>query len=195
VHASEAVLDGHAVSANAELVRAMSTWAHLQASAASVEAPPTPFEQDARIIYDLLFKTSSSASVMLVPVSINVTVGDDPQPIVVRHRPAVASKIVSLTQDEATTLWNAVELLSRCEERREGRLTRLWVGVVGFAPSYCGSGGSSGTTTAIQSIHLANSDRTRAHAMVLFGSGGHEPILEKIDGVWKVTGSAGAWEY
>jgi tetratricopeptide (TPR) repeat protein len=196
-HASAAAVDGRAGSAKAELVRAIDMWARLQASAAAAQTPPTPVEQDVRAIHDLLFKASSKANVILMLASLSVTIGDDPQPVVVTApRPAGTSQILSVTADEAKTLWDAVNALSACAESRERRLTRLWTEVVGITPSYCSGGfGSSDDGSVLQSIHFANVERTRARALVSSGSGGHAPILEKIDGQWKVTGSAGAWMY
>jgi hypothetical protein len=197
VHASAAAVDGSASVAKAELARALDTWSQVQASAAAVQAPPTPVEQDARAIHDLLFKSSSKANVILMPASVRVTIGDDAQPVVVTTpRPATAPHVVALTGDEAQTLWDPIRSLSGCAERRERRLTRLWMEVADIEPSYCTGGlGSSDKRSVVQSIHFTDAERTRAYAVVGTGSGGHAPILEKINGQWKVTGSAGGWEY
>jgi hypothetical protein len=93
-------------------------------------------------------------------------------------------------------VWDPIRSLSGCAERRERRLTRLWTEVADIEPSYCTGGfGSSDKRAVVQSIHFTDAERTRAYARVEAGSSGHAPILEKINGQWKVTGSAGSWEY
>ena len=100
---------------------------------------------------------------------------------------------------EARTLWDTVEQLSACDRGlRSDRLDRSWYGMVGFSRLYCTLGGSAYTAPTVGPIHFMNRERTRAHAVVTTGmdaGGGYAAVVEKVDGEWKVTGSAGSWVY
>lgn len=49
------------------------------------------------------------------------------------------------------------------------------------------------TSPYFTSIEFTNAERRRAIVPVVTGYAGHDVILERLNGVWTVTGSANAW--
>lgn len=217
VQASVVAVAGREREARAALHRTLSAWAASQrppggAPQSTPLASVDDVTRDALEVRDLVFAVSRtdeqlaadasrnrSAPFVLMPGYLSVTTSGTDAPILVASRPPAGPwEAIHLSGDGALGLWGSVERLSGCADGpRSKRLDALWNGAVGFAPWYCSLGWSGYTRPLISSVEFMNPERTRAHVVVsahLTGGGG-ESIVEKVSGVWTVTGTGSVWEY
>jgi tetratricopeptide (TPR) repeat protein len=211
IHASVLSVDGQAKAAEAALRQTFSKWVEAQGGAMKPSTPENEMARDAMAIRDLLFepdgvyglrgesKSYTPPSFIFIPSVLRVTTGlgaqsHDIEADTVQGR----SNLILLSALQTRTLWAAVEQLSACDNgRRSQRLNRSWYAIVGFWRVFC-TADSLYTAPTVGPIHFMNLERTRAQAVMTVGmhtDGGRVAVVEKVDGEWKVTGSAGSWNY
>ena len=213
IHTSVLAVEGKAEAAGAELQRTFRTWVQAQGGAMKRSVSEDDIERDAMVIRDLLFEPDSFDGLrersepyapppfIFMQSSVRATTREGAQSHVFDARtPQGRSNVILLSGVEARTLWTTVEQLTACDQggRRTRRLDRLWDAMLGFSKLYCTVGGSWYTAPTVDIIHFMNPERTRAHVVVTVGKhsdGGRVAVVEKVDGEWKRTGSAGVWLY
>jgi tetratricopeptide (TPR) repeat protein len=219
IHASAVAVAGNREAAESGLRMILGKWVEAQRSTQERSPTEENIARDAMAIRDLLFEPDSpdglrgfdgfqeparvyaSPSFIFLPSQLRVTTAEGTQSYDLEAvTPRGRSNVILLPSREARKLWNSIELLSNCDQQgtRSQRLNQLWHSVIGFAPVYCTVGGSWYTAPTVGPVHFTDPERTRAHVVMTTGkyaNGGRAVIVEKMDGEWKVTGSAGVWEH
>jgi hypothetical protein len=207
-------LQGRDGEAGASMMASLRQWA---AAGARARTDPRPgsLESDVLAVRDVLAgewnRVSPSANrrpFVIAPADVRVKLmGTDGWTSVdVSRQPTGVSNVVFMTNDDVSYLTRAVSRIGGTNRRQPTWIMDVPNQPIGeaqtiiqwwneFFPAHPGhwAGVDIMTSPSFTFIEFTNAARTRAIVPVVTGYTGYDAILECVNGVWRVTGSANGW--
>jgi hypothetical protein len=209
--------------ANARMKSVLNRWVAEGTRPGPAPAPGT-LEEDALAVRDVLFQPLGGGvlgdewnaftfpkqlpAFIVAPAALGVRVADgDPVRVDVSRRSGGVSNMIFISRDDVAFLIRLVERLGGPEVIARGAISELPHQPIGeypsivtwwdtFFPARPGTWGGFEMLTcpAFSDIEFLDAARTRALVPITIGHAGATAVLEKIDGVWKVTRLVDHWE-
>jgi hypothetical protein len=207
-------LQGRDADAGERMAASLGQWAAAGARATTIPSPGS-LESDVLAVRDVLGASWNAVSpsvpkrpfsIAAAELQVKLMGSDEWISVDVSRQPAGVSNIVFMADDDVAYLTRAVSRVGGTNRRQPTGIMEVPNQPIGdaqtiirwwneFFPARPGhwSGFDIMTSPSFTFIEFTNAARTRAIVSVITGYSGYDAILERVNGVWMVTGSANAW--